>query len=507
MNVKDLELLKIVDIIINHNYKIVCLQFADEYLADCVDVYSALHSTLLSKKDPQSADIELYITADSSYGSSIDDVSAMHVSCDLIVMFGTDLSSSGTIPTIVAPFKKSYDVSAAAKALFAELQKSEGKQRTVVLLSDLCHYHLLDGVRNEVSQLLGAADNVTTGRLPGSADLDAWSAAVVPETDRITVGGLSIEASFASPSVESAEERIVVYIGEKEEQLQNILFSLSELPVVHFAPDSEELRRIDLGLNSRELRARYGGIARVKDAKVVGLLIGSMGLSQAKMQATVQRMESFIAAAKKKCYVFVMGRLNEAKLCNFPEVDLFCLIGNDDNCYIPPKTFPVPVITPFELEIGLGARSWTAHLETLGDAAELSEDEVQRMSELIREYFVSSGGESESEEEESAAMTTTYTGAAGEDEEGEDGPSSSSVDCGASTAIVRTLKPEEQQLVDFKSSPAIEFFQNRQYQGLVSTIVDPANAFDGAEVESDHGTVNINKIHQGAVGIASKYER
>ena len=53
-----------------------------------------------------------------------------------------------------------------------------------------------------------------------------------------------------------------------------------------------------------------------------------------------------------------MGRLNEAKLCNFPEIDIFCLISNDDVALIKPKTFHKPVITPWELEVGLGAREW-----------------------------------------------------------------------------------------------------------------------------------------------------
>ena len=72
----------------------------------------------------------------------------------------------------------------------------------------------------------------------------------------------------------------------------------------------------------------------------------------------LHRLETLILTAKKSSYVFVMGRLNEAKLCNFPEIDVFCLISNDDVALIKPKTFHKPVITPWELEIGLGAREW-----------------------------------------------------------------------------------------------------------------------------------------------------
>ena len=184
----------------------------------------------------------------------------------------------------------------------------------------------------------------------------------------------------------------------------------------------------------------------------------------------------------------------------------------------------MPVITPFELEIGLGARTWCAHLETLGDSADLSADEVDRMVGLIREFFISSDDESEEEDGDEGRLDE------GGQDEGADidesvnaNTSSTHTNSGSSgsgsnsNALVKTLKPEEQQLVDFKSSPAIEFFQNRQYQGLVSTIVDPADANaaggdnssaeDGVEQEGSHGTVNIYKIHQGSVGIASKYER
>ena len=48
-----------------------------------------------------------------------------------------------------------------------------------------------------------------------------------------------------------------------------------------------------------------------------------------------------------------MGRLNEAKLCNFPEIDVFCLVSNEDHSMIKPKTFHVPVVTPYELELGI----------------------------------------------------------------------------------------------------------------------------------------------------------
>ena len=85
----DLEAVK--RLIITHNFKRVALQFPDELLNICVPVYQHL-SVGLEETAPES-DIELFISADSTFGSSVDDVSALHVSGDVIVYFGTTITT------------------------------------------------------------------------------------------------------------------------------------------------------------------------------------------------------------------------------------------------------------------------------------------------------------------------------------------------------------------------------------------------------------------------------
>ena len=43
------------------------------------------------------------MAADSTFGSSVDDISAEHVDSDVLVYFGSDLSSSGAMPVMVVP--------------------------------------------------------------------------------------------------------------------------------------------------------------------------------------------------------------------------------------------------------------------------------------------------------------------------------------------------------------------------------------------------------------------
>ena len=62
----------------------------------------------------------------------------------------------------------------------------------------------------------------------------------------------------------------------------------------------------------------------------------------------------------RKCYTFVMGKLNAAKLANFMEVGVYVLLGSCEHALLDSKDFYRPVVTPYELHLALtpGAE-WT----------------------------------------------------------------------------------------------------------------------------------------------------
>ena len=45
----------------------------------------------------------------------------------------------------------------------------------------------------------------------------------------------------------------------------------------------------------------------------------------------IDRLKSLIRNAGRKYYTFVVGKVNEAKLANFPEVDVFVLVACEEN--------------------------------------------------------------------------------------------------------------------------------------------------------------------------------
>ena len=69
-----------------------------------------------------------------------------------------------------------------------------------------------------------------------------------------------------------------------------------------------------------------------------------------------------ISKAGKKSYLFVIGKLNAAKVANFAEIGGWVVIGCWESSLVDSKDFYKPVITPFELQLVLKSddtRVWT----------------------------------------------------------------------------------------------------------------------------------------------------
>lgn len=71
---------------------------------------------------------------------------------------------------------------------------------------------------------------------------------------------------------------------------------------------------------SRALRRRYYLVQRAREARVVGILVGTLGA--AGYADAVAALRAAAAAAGKKSYTLLMGKPSPAKLANFPEIEV-----------------------------------------------------------------------------------------------------------------------------------------------------------------------------------------
>jgi len=74
----------------------------------------------------------------------------------------------------------------------------------------------------------------------------------------------------------------------------------------------------------------------------------------------IAHIRQSLARAHKKAYTISVGKLNPAKLANFPEIECFVLVACPENSLVDAKDFLRPIVTPFELQLALQpAPTWT----------------------------------------------------------------------------------------------------------------------------------------------------
>lgn len=322
-------------VIIENGFTIVTLQFPDHLLSVCVAIHEQLTEMIA---DPR---ISLFLATDSTFGSSVDDVSAAHIDSHLLVYFGDDLSSSSNIPVIVAPDRKDLAISDCVNKFMLDTSSPS----ECILVSEAGFHHHLEDVRLMLEERHVCAH---PAHLPPCADLKNWTPSrcqraplTQSENEETLIGGL-----FVKTSAILNDQVQIWYIGDKDEQINNICLKFSDRTIVCYSPTTREVIK-QRGSDMKCFKERFGAMSRVEQAGVVGLIIGSMGLAADATQALTRRLQHLIDAAGKKYYTFVVGRLNEAKLCNFPEVDIYCLVSNEDTALISPRwVHPYSPFTP-----------------------------------------------------------------------------------------------------------------------------------------------------------------
>lgn len=121
---------------------------------------------------------------------------------------------------------------------------------------------------------------------------------------------------------------------------------------------------------------RYAVVQKARDADIFGILVGTLGV--ASYLPLISHVRKLLRQARKKSYTISVGKLNPAKLANFPEIECFVLVACPENSLIDAKVddvyYPVrslmtffnykdffrPIITPYELDVALKTeQSWT----------------------------------------------------------------------------------------------------------------------------------------------------
>nr|XP_040022872.1 2-(3-amino-3-carboxypropyl)histidine synthase subunit 2 [Gasterosteus aculeatus aculeatus] len=345
---------KTCDFINEHQFERVALQFPNELLVDSVAVAVEIESNSNAKP---------FILGDTSYGSCcVDEVAAEHVGANCIVHYGSAcLSPSKRLPLMYVFERRALDLEKCSAA-FRDLHPDT--QSHVVILYDVNYVHAINDLLTLllpdypniiISELVVEGEHCyshgRTKRQHDDTSLSDDSQVVYQFGRRFTLKeGLSIT------------DYRMFYVGQEGATLRNFMMTWNRCSFCSFDPIKTTARTESVSIN-RALMKRYYAIERAKDASVVGILVGTLGVAD--YLSIIQQLKETIRGAGKKSYVFAMGKLNVPKLANFLEIDIFVLIACPENSLLDSSEFYKPVVTPFEMEVACNKkREWSEEYVT-----------------------------------------------------------------------------------------------------------------------------------------------
>ncbi|RXN17345.1 diphthamide biosynthesis 2 [Labeo rohita] len=338
----------------NELMEMVALQFPDELLPDAVRVSAEIENETKSKT---------FILGDTSYGSCcVDEVAAEHVGADCIVHYGTScLSPCRRLPLLYVFGKRPIDVQQCAAA-FKELYPDP--QSHVIVLYDVTYSHAIGDLR---PLLCDTYPNVVVSHLKTdhscSAELIQNSSVESDHTDSQDDNIIfKFGRQFSVKAGQSVDNYSMFYIGQEGLTLTNFMMTWNHCSFSSFNPETHTGRVESVKIN-KALMKRYYAIERAKDASVVGILVGTLGV--ANYLTIIEQLKDIIHKAGKKSYMFAMGKINVPKLANFLEIDVYVLVACPENSLLDSSEFYRPVVTPFEMDLACNKhREWTGEYVT-----------------------------------------------------------------------------------------------------------------------------------------------
>lgn len=334
----------------------VALQFPDELLVDAAAVLSEITKKVMAN---------VFILGDTSYGSCcVDEVAAEHFQADCIIHYGpTCLSPTRRLPVFYVLCAAPVDLTHASEQFQHFFPDQQSK---VIIMADTMYHHAVEPL---CQQLKASYSSVACSylKLPevdpsGQASHTQQTADDRPQEDNTTCMYCKCSRHFCLPKEHSIDDYYVYYLGEEGLALTNLMMTLSRCRFYTYNPSTRIGRQETLNIN-KALMKRYYMIERAKDASIVGIVAGTLGVAHTRDMIAL--LKTLLKNAGKKSYTFVVGKLNPAKLGNFLEIDVFVLVACPQNSLLDSSEFYRPIVTPFEMEVACNqAREWTGDYVT-----------------------------------------------------------------------------------------------------------------------------------------------
>lgn len=327
--------------------KRVALQFPDHMLGDGPRVVELLKAELANTQKAQEPEADqqqkerIWILADTSYSACcVDEIAAEHVDADVVIHYGRScLSPTSRLPVIYIFTKHNLVFDEALSSFESEFPDKEAK---AVLMADVTYQAHVPELYRRIKEK-GYTNLLSTriqhnplGSIPNRTVIDGEYAEVKVDEE----GGIDLK-TYSVFHISSPPAALLLALSSRIASLH--IYPTSESSDTHYSP--ARTTRAKLG-------RRYAKLLNLTTAGIIGILVNT--LSVANYLSSIESIRKQIAAAGKKSYTIVVGKLNPAKLANFAEIDGWVVVGCWESSLVEEDaSFYRPVLTPFELEVAL----------------------------------------------------------------------------------------------------------------------------------------------------------
>ncbi|XP_076285886.1 diphthamide biosynthesis 2 isoform X1 [Lasioglossum baleicum] len=312
------------------NLNKVCLQFPDSFLPDSVKIALNLENCINKK---------VYILGDTTCGSCcVDEITAQHINADGIIHFGhACLNPTARLPVFHVLPKKEID---ATNIINKFKSNFEDKSKKILFFYDVSYAHKIESIQGTLSPLY---ENLVFSLLNCTSNVEFTD---IKDNSSIVVLG----RSFNLEKDCDIKEYEAFYLGTGEKTFTTLAVTIPAKKWFYFENDNVIESQ---ALNTPWLKRRRFLVEKLKDAKVVGIIVATLGIKDYLEILTL--VKNILKQKNKKCYILSVGKINPMKLANFPEIDAFVMITCPENEVFDSREFLKPILTPYEVELAFNS--------------------------------------------------------------------------------------------------------------------------------------------------------
>lgn len=312
------------------NLNKVCLQFPDNLLPDSVEVALRLENRINKK---------VYILGDTSCGSCcVDEIAAQHISADSIIHFGhACLNPTARLSVYHVLPKKQIDI---VEVIDKFKSKFEDKSKRILFFYDVAYAHKIECIHKILNPIY---KNVIFSSLNCTSNIEFTD---TKDSSSIVILG----RSFKLEEEYKVEDYEAIFLGNNGKTFTILALTLPAKRWYYF--DNNNIIEFQ-ALNIPWLKRRRFLVEKLKDAKVVGIVVATLGIKD--YLKIITMIKNILKQKNIKSYILSVGKINPTKLANFPEIDAFIVITCPENEVFDSREFLKPILMPFEVELAFNS--------------------------------------------------------------------------------------------------------------------------------------------------------